>query len=189
MSNAINTEKPGQVTAIVVADVYGQLGDKVLISKGSKIIGTYTTTVAEGETRIGIIWSKVQRPDGINISVNAYAADQLGQTGLEADVDEKYGKAFENSVMLSMLTLGSAVASERLVGTQTGQTNITSSTATATTNITPVNSAVNSVISTAGDIAKKMAERYSKVTPTLSIPHGTALKIIVNDTIEGIPPM
>jgi type IV secretion system protein VirB10 len=189
LTQAISSEKPGQVSAVIVKDVYGQTGDKRLIPKGSKIFGTYTTTAAEGETRIGIIWSRVQRPDGVTISVNAYAADQLGQTGIEADVNNKYGKMFENSLMLSFLTLGSALAAEKVTGTQQGQTTITSSTAIATTNITPVNAAVNSIISTSGDIARKMAERFSKVNPTLTVPHGTGLKIIVNQNIEGIPPV
>lgn len=189
LTQAISSEKPGQVSAVIVKDVYGQTGDKKLIPKGSKILGTYTTTAAEGETRIGIIWSRVQRPDGVTISIDAYAADQLGQTGIEADVDNRYGKMFENSLMLSFLTLGSALAAEKVAGTQQGQTNITSSTATATTNITPVNAAVNSIITTSGDIAKKMAERFSKVNPTLTVPHGTALKIIVNQDLEGIPPV
>lgn len=185
LMNAIDSESPGNVIAIISTDVVNSNG-QILIPKGSKVIGSYSSTAVAEETRVAIIWSKITISDYLEISVNASATDQLGRNGLEADVDNRYGDMIENSMLLSFLTLGTAVAAEKLAGQNT-QTNITSSTASAVTGITPVNSAFQSVITNVNEISRKMAERFAKVSPRLKVPQGTALKIMINQDIQVDP--
>jgi type IV secretion system protein VirB10 len=185
LETAINSEIPGMVRAIVSRDVFGEMGNKILIPMGSRLYGTYSATVNRGQSRVAIIWNKVLRPDGLAITINAAAADQFGRAGIEGDVDSRYFEMFQNSMLMSFITLGSAVALEKVLGIG-GQTQIVSgATGTITnTNMTPANVAAQSVVTTAADIAKKMTEGLlEQVKPVISIPQGMLLKVIVNQDL------
>lgn len=184
LETAIDSSLPGTVRAVVSRDVIGEQGDDILIPAGSRLYGTYSSTVTQGQARLAITWNKVIRPDGLSITMNWQATDQFGRAGLEGDVDTKYMEMFQNSMLLSFITLGTAIAAQQAfnIGGQSQVVNNNGS--VATTNITPANAAVQSVISTATDIAKQMAQGLvGQVQPVISIPHGMLLKVMANQDL------
>ena len=181
LATAINSESAGTVRAIISKDVYGEAGSKILIPKGSSAYGSYTTTVSKTQRRLLLTWTKIIRPDGIVISMTADTYDQSGKKGIEGDVDTRYGELFKNSLLYSFITLGSAIAIEKLTGIK-NSTSITAGGTTITNS--PATTAVSSVVDTAKDIAEKMTDGLTDdLDPIISIPQGTVINIISNTDI------
>ena len=182
LETAINSESPGAVRAVVSVDVLGEMGDYVLIPRGSRLYGSYTTATSTVQTRILLTWNKVIRPDGLVISMTADTYDQSGKKGLEGDIDTRYGELFRNALLYSFITLGTAVAVEKIAGIKGSQ--ISTNGVIASTAISPSTAAAQSMIDTAQDIADKMTDGITDdLDPVFSIPQGTLLKIMPSSDI------
>ena len=105
LETPINTDIPGMIRAIVNHDVYAESGRAILIPKGSRLVGTYNNFVIRGNKRVNIIWSRVIRPDGIDIMIRSGGADQLGRAGIEGDVDNKYAEIFASAFLVSAINI------------------------------------------------------------------------------------
>ncbi len=106
LETAIDSDLPGGVRAIVSRDVKGFDGSRVLIPRGSHLIGQYKSAVAIGQTRAFVIWTRLITPQGVSIDIGSPAADQLGRGGLSGEVDSHFFRRFGASILLSVLTTG-----------------------------------------------------------------------------------
>lgn len=177
LETAINSESPGAIRAVVSTDVLGEMGDYVLIPRGSRLYGSYTTATSTVQTRILMTWNKIIRPDGLVISMSADTYDQSGKKGLEGDIDTRYGELFRNALLYSFITLGTAVAVEKIAGIK--GSHITTNGVISSTAISPSTAAAQSMIDTAQDIADKMTDGITDdLDPVFSIPQGSLLKIM-----------
>ncbi|QED22843.1 TraB/TrbI/VirB10 family type IV secretion system protein [Candidatus Deianiraea vastatrix] len=184
LETAINSQLPGPVRGIVSRDVFAEAGAKILIPKGTRVYGTYSSTVTRGQSRLNITWSRVIRPDGVIISMSSSASDQFGRAGIEGDVDNRYSEIFSNSILLSFVTLGAAIALEKITGNTNGQTQVVNSNGSvATSNINPINMAAQSVISNTTDIVNNLTNGAISLAPIVTLPQGTRIKVIVNQDI------
>ena len=182
LETAINSESSGAIRAIISKDVYGEIGDKILIPKGSRVYGSYTIAESVTQKRLLLTWNKIVRPDGIVVSMNAETYDQSGSKGIEGDVDTRYGEMFRNSLLYSFVTLGTAIAIEKIAGIK--GTQITSNGAVASTTISPAATAAQSVVESVQNIAEKMTDGITdELNPVISIPQGTPLKIMPSTDI------
>lgn len=112
LETAINSDLPGSVRAVVSRDVRSFDGSRVLVPRGSKLIGQYKSAAAVGQTRAFVIWTRIITPTGISIDVGSPATDRLGRGGLEGDVDRHFFQRFGSSILLSVISAGtSALAS------------------------------------------------------------------------------
>ncbi|WP_454716892.1 TrbI/VirB10 family protein [Caulobacter segnis] len=108
METAINSDLPGLARALVVRDIKSFDGSTVLIPRGSRVIGQYKSGVAQGASRVFVIWTRVIRPDGVSIQIASPAADPLGRGGLEGKVDRHFFSRFGGSILMSVLNAGVA---------------------------------------------------------------------------------
>jgi type IV secretory pathway VirB10-like protein len=106
LETAINSDTPGFARAVVSRDVRGFDGSRVLIPRGSKLVGQYKSGVAEGQSRAFVVWSRILTPDGVSIDVDSPAADQQGRGGLTGEVDEHFFRRFGGAILLSVLSGG-----------------------------------------------------------------------------------
>ena len=106
LETAINSDTPGFARAMVTRDVRGFDGTRVLIPRGSKLVGQYKSGVAEGQSRAFVVWSRILTPDGISIDVDSPAADPQGRGGLSGQVDDHFFRRFGGAILLSVLTGG-----------------------------------------------------------------------------------
>ena len=86
----INSDLPGLIRAIVDKPVYGRTGNLVLIPKGSRLIGRYQSGVTVGQQRVYIVWTRLERPDGVVVDLGSPGAGPLGQAGMEGEVDNHF---------------------------------------------------------------------------------------------------
>ena len=111
METALNSDLPGYARAVVTKDVLSFDGSAVLIPAGSRVIGEYNSGVAQGASRIFIVWSRLIRPDGVTISLGSPAVDELGRGGLGGKVNRHFLQRFGSAILLSVLTGGISAAS------------------------------------------------------------------------------
>ncbi len=52
LETAINTEIPGFVRAIISRDVYAEAGNQILVPRGSRLFGTYSSKITRGQGRV-----------------------------------------------------------------------------------------------------------------------------------------
>ncbi len=111
LQTAINSDLPGMVKASVSMDVYAAAGNRVLIPKGSTLIGQYNAGIAMGQVRVLVVWTRAIRPDGIDVMLGSPGTDALGQGGLGADaLDTHFWSRFGQASMLSIVGAGIANA-------------------------------------------------------------------------------
>ena len=104
LETAINTQlqSPSIVRAILSRDTYAEQGKNVLIPKGSRLVGTYSAATTAGQTRILVTWTRIITPSGVDVAINAPAADSLGRAGLEGFYDDAlFNKLFSSANVIS----------------------------------------------------------------------------------------
>jgi type IV secretion system protein VirB10 len=106
LETALNSDLPGYARATVTRDVRGFDGTKILVPRGSRLIGQYRSGVALGQSRAFLIWTRLVRPDGAAIELSAPATDGLGRGGLTGEVDSHFFERFGGSILLSLLSIG-----------------------------------------------------------------------------------
>lgn len=190
LETAINTDLPGKLRGIISRDVYSEDGRRVVIPKGSRLIGSYSTQVKFGQARVYVIWSRVIRPDGIDAVLDgSEAVDSLGRTGVYGDLDNRFFEIFGSSILLSTLTVAFAVAADAATGSDSSSTTTTTnnSTTTAGSSTTstsdPVSEGVSSAITKVGSDTANIASQMFNNTPRITVDQGTRIKIFVNKDI------
>jgi len=85
----LNSDLPGMVIAQVTENVYDTVTGRILlIPQGSRLIGSYDSVVAFGQTRALLVWQRLILPDGSSLLIdNLPATDTAGYTGLQDKVD------------------------------------------------------------------------------------------------------
>ena len=189
LETAINTEMPGSIRGIISRDVYAESGNNVLIPKGSRLFGSYSTQIVRGQGRVEINWSRMIRPDGVDLAIGFVAADQFGRSGIEGDIDNKYGTVLTNSLLTSVLAIGGAIAAEKLSGNGGETTTTTSpSTGTSTSTSSPSAKVITDVSKTLIDTVGQVLGNAIDTRPVVRVAQGTRMTIVVNADMS-IPPM
>lgn len=180
LESAIDTDVQNQVRAVVSRDIYSDMGKNILIPKGSRVIGSYQAVTSSTIARLDIVWTRIIRSDGLNISLSANSADRLGRGGVPGDLDNKYTQMIKNAFLSSVVTIGSAALVDKITDTVT--TTTTSGTETSTTT-----SATNqAIIDATQDFGKEMqsiVDGLKEEKPTIRIAQGTKLNIVVNQDL------
>ncbi|MCE3254919.1 MAG: Type secretion system protein virB10 [Rickettsiaceae bacterium] len=189
LETAINTEVPGSIRGVVSRDVYAEAGNNILIPKGSRLYGTYSTQIVRGQGRVEISWTRLIRPDGVDLRIGFIASDQFGRSGIEGDVDNRYGSVLTNSLLTSVLAIGGAIAAEKL-SSNGGQTTTTNSPSTGTTTYTsnPSSKVIMDVSKTLIDTVGQVIGNTIDTRPVIKVPQGTRITVIVNADMS-IPPL
>lgn len=130
METPIDTARPGLVRAVVSSDARGFDGRRVLVPRGSRLIGEYQAFVQSGQNRVLVNWTRLIRPDGVSIALSSPAADALGGAGVPGKVHSYFLQRFGAALLQSALTVGVNLASRPgsgsvIVGLPTGQINNT----------------------------------------------------------------
>jgi len=189
LETAINTELPGFVRAIVSRDVYGESGSDVLIPRGSRLFGAYSSRIQRGQGRVEIGWTRLIRPDGVDLAITFNASDQFGRSGVPGETDNRYGSTIANSMLTSILAVGGVAVAQKLIGGN--QQNVVTANpqqGTVTTAGTASNQAIFDVSRTIVDTVGRIINNTIDINPIVRIPQGTKITVIVNSDIK-IPSM
>lgn len=139
VESAINTDFGGEIRAVVSRDVYSEWGRNILISKGSRVFGQYTTSVDGAYGRVMIEWTRIDLSTGYTLNISGTGTDALGRKGQQGRVDNKFKEQFANTVLRSIFNVNLAstldkmvkpVKSSQTAATQTANANNITTTAT-----------------------------------------------------------
>ena len=163
---AVNSDLPGRVIAQVSAPVYDSVtGDHLLIPQGARLIGTYSNENSYGDTRVFLSWDRLLMPDGVSLELGRMAAtDAAGASGLGARVDNHLGRvggAIAVSAVLSIL------ANEAEDKNDQGFTR----------------SLGDAAAQEAARTGSRIVERELNLRPTLRVPAGAPVRVLVTDDI------
>lgn len=109
LETAINAELAGMVKAITTQNIYSLSGHRLLLPKGSSVIGQFNTAITQGQRRIFIVWNQIQLTDGVKVTLNSPGSDAIGRSGVAADyIDRHFFERFGSGALLSVLGAFSA---------------------------------------------------------------------------------
>ena len=114
LETPLNSDHPGLARALVSKDARGFDGSRVLIPRGSRLIGEFKADAAPGLRRVLVMWTRLIRPDGVAIRINSPAADSLGGAGIPGSVNTHFFERFAAAVLQSALAVGVNVASQQI---------------------------------------------------------------------------
>jgi type IV secretion system protein VirB10 len=85
----VNSDLPGMVIAQVTESVWDTVSGKyLLIPQGTRLIGSYDSVVAFGQSRALLIWKRMILPNGTSMEIdNLPATDEGGYAGLSDKID------------------------------------------------------------------------------------------------------
>lgn len=178
MESALNTDLPAPIRAIVSRDTYAEAGNIALIPKGSRLIGTYNTQLTGGQSRVFVIWTRVIRPDGVDVLINSPLVDQIGQAGVGGQVDTKFQSIFSRSVLASVVSIAFASISDGINGK--GNTSNTNSPTGTTQSGTGATTATVNALNRLGSVTDDYIQKLIDVRPTILVDQGMPVNVFVN---------
>ena len=112
--SGINSELPGQIVAQVSQHVYDTpTGRHLLIPQGSRLVGTYSSDVAYGQSRVLVAWQRVVFPDGKALDIGSMpGADGAGYAGFNDKTNNHYLRIFGSALLMSGVTAGIALSQD-----------------------------------------------------------------------------
>lgn len=156
LETPINTSRPGLVRALASEDVRGFDGMRVLIPKGSRLLGEVRTEAAAGQTRAVVNWTRLVRPDGAAIRIDSPSTDALGGAGIKGAVNNHVLARVSGVALQTALTIGTNLASRPRGGSV-------------------IITAPSQALANAGQILIPQSEARSSI----SVKKGTAISIFV----------
>ncbi len=152
----------GQVTQNVFDSVTGQI---LLIPQGARILGSYDSVIAFGQSRALVVWQRIIMPDGASIQIdNLPATDTEGYAGLEDSVDYHTWALIKGVAISTVLGVGTQLS----LGNQQGDL---------------LSALRESAQDSANQVGQQVTEKNINVQPTLRIRPGWPLKIVVQKDI------
>ncbi len=108
LMTGLRSDLPGQITAQVTANVYDSTtGRLLLIPQGAKLIGDYDSSVAFGQDRLLLAWTRLILPDGRSLLLaREPGADAAGFAGLQDKVNHHWGGVARAALLSSVLAIG-----------------------------------------------------------------------------------
>lgn len=118
LETAIQSDLPGSIRAVVGRDVYAADATRLLIPRGSRLIGAYRSGLVRGQSRVFAVWTRLIRPDGVSIALDAPVTDGAGRSGIGGRRDSHFLERFGSAVLLSLID-GAVVAAANNAGEDT----------------------------------------------------------------------
>ncbi|HSD83145.1 MAG TPA: TrbI/VirB10 family protein [Anaerolineae bacterium] len=106
--SGINSDLPGQIMAQVAQNVYDTATGKwLLIPQGTRLVGSYSSDVAYGQSRVLVAWQRIVFPDGKAMDIGAMpGADSAGYAGFNDQTDNHYLRLYGSALLMSAVTAG-----------------------------------------------------------------------------------
>jgi type IV secretion system protein VirB10 len=196
LETAIQSDLPGMVRAVTTENVWSFDGRRVLIPAGSRLIGEYKSGIAQGQTRVFIVWTRLLRSDGVSVQLASIGTDSLGRAGSSGFVDNHYLERYGSAVLLSLVggvsqfIAGLGQSSQSQQGRTITVTDPVSG-QTSTTTIQPDSMLGNArqigaqqVSQTLANLANEALKNSISIPPTIHINQGTPITVFVRRDLD-----
>jgi type IV secretion system protein VirB10 len=94
----------GLVGCQVQRNVFSDDGRVLLIERGSHLDGEYRiTSIRPGTVRIPVLWTRIRTPNGVTVDVDSPGTGQLGESGIDGYVDNRWAERIGAAMLLSLI--------------------------------------------------------------------------------------
>jgi type IV secretory pathway VirB10-like protein len=167
----VGSEVPGEMAAQVSRDVYDAALERVLVPRGTRLLGRYDSQVTAGQRRLVVAWTRLVFPDGTSLAVPALpGTSAAGAAGLAAEVDNHTGRVFGDALLVSLLSAAVQLSQPQAAGLaaapSAGQV------------------AAGALGQEMGAAGLTLLRRDAGVPPALRLPAGTAFLVVVRGDLE-----
>lgn len=171
MEQAVNSDLPGDLKALVTANVYDTAtGRYLLIPQGARLIGSYDSSVAYGQDGLQVVWNRIIFPDASSIDLGGMVGqDSHGASGFRQDVDNHYKRLVGLSVLSSLFSAGFQLSQAR--------------SGTILQYPSPAQIAAGAVGQEVSQTGAQIARKNLNIQPTIKIPVGYKFNVRVNRDI------
>ena len=182
--SGINSDLPGNVTAMVTANVYDWADPQVcLIPQGTRLFGIYDSNVDFAQKRIQVKWSRLIYPDGSTIDLGGMAGtDKQGYGGLRDKFYGHYGRMMTAAV----LTTAFGIIPELIADNNSSKgtyISVGGQTVYVPETDDNIRDAGESVADELGEIGNKYFDKALNVKATVLVRPGTRFNVVVNKDI------
>lgn len=200
LETAVDSDLPGMVRAITSDDVWSFDGRRVLIPTGTHLIGQYKSGIAQGQTRVFIVWTRLLRPDGVSVQLGSPGTDAMGRAGNGGIVDNHYIQRFGSSILLSIIGGASQLIAglgqnnqQQAQSASTSVTNpitgITTTTTTQPSQASQLNQQARQVASQTiaqelTTISQDALKNSINIPPTITLDQGTRIVVFVRRDLD-----
>lgn len=162
----LNSDLPGLVTAQITENVYDSVtGRSLLIPQGSRLIGSYDSVVAFGQSRALVVWQRIILPDGSSIRIdNVPATDTQGYAGLSDRIDRHTWQVLKGVALSTLLGVGTELS----FGSSESDL------------VRAIRESAQQSGARAGD---QLVTRNLNVQPTMRVRSGWPLRVVVNKDV------
>jgi len=162
MITGLNSDLPGLVVAQVTENVFDSAtGRNLLIPQGARLIGSYDSVVAFGQSRALLVWQRIILPDGSSIQIdNLPATDAAGYAGLSDRVDYHSWRLLKGVALSTLLGVGTEL-------TLTDESDL-------------VKAVRESAQQSASQAGQQIVTKNLNIQPTITVRPGWPLRVIVH---------
>ena len=161
LETAIHSDLPGDLRAVVSEDVWSGDASRLLMPKGTVLIGRYESDLSTGQRRILVAWNTARLPDGRSIQMDASGTDALGRAGLGDHVDSHFAEKFEAAFLISAVSALGTLGGSARIDHEASET------------------AFHDGSATMSDALGSALDGYLSVPPTLHVDQGTPITVFV----------
>src|SRR5208283_1628152 len=164
LTTAMDSTLSGSIECHTTQDVLSP--DHILLMPaGTLIVGTYQNNVRNGQRRLFAFAGSAITKEGIPVPLDSAIGDSLGRGGIPGDVDNHYGERFGAALLLTAAQAGASILQTEV--SKQGQTALN----------------LNSGGGVEG-IAGQILQSQINIPPTISVPPGTIVSIVVDHPID-----
>ena len=102
LQTRIVTDIQGFTSCVVTEPVYSFNGKRLLLPKGSKVLGSYEG-IPTGD-RVAVIWDRIVTPNGIDVNMSSPGVDNLGGAGHPGYYNAHWPSRIGAALLISLLS-------------------------------------------------------------------------------------
>ncbi|MGX1995670.1 TrbI/VirB10 family protein [Xanthomonas axonopodis pv. cassiae] len=175
LETRIISDFDGFTSCIVTEPVYSINGHKLLLPKGSKMLGQYAAKEPTS-ARMQVVWDRITTPNGLDVKLEGPGIDNLGSAGHPGQYDAHWGNKIASALFISMLSDAFKYAAAEY-GPQTTTVGVGSGVITQQ----PFESNTARSIQ---DIAEQAVAKSGRRPSTVTINQGTVLNVYVAKDVD-----
>ncbi|SDQ36416.1 type IV secretion system protein VirB10 [Pseudoxanthomonas sp. CF385] len=103
LESRVITDVPGYTSCVVTEPVYSVNGKRLLLPRGSKVMGSYDAEAIIGE-RAAIVWDRITTPTGMDVNMRSPGTDMLGAAGNPGHYSAHWAQRISSALLISMLS-------------------------------------------------------------------------------------
>ena len=162
LETAIDSTLPGMTTCITATDTFSSDGSVVLLERGTKLVGETRGQVAQGTSRIFVLWTEARTPTGVVVPLSSPGTDELGRSGLSGEVNRHFWDRFGAAILLTVIN----GAVQGLVNSQNASGSVVVSPATST------------------DVMSEVLRSTVAIPPTVTKAQGDRIQVFVARDVD-----